>query len=245
MSILMRQVLDAWSLVPEMNHLPGRGASDSELDAAEARVGRSFPAEVRELYRRYDGGGFVGSNIMLSEVSKIGAGPRNQSPEERYQLALDLCARLGKPIPPIYQEFRAELFDWPDPPEDLIDLGSDGSDGRFGIWALADGAGSHPAIEIGECTKGDCLAIVGHTLADYLAARSAFYILGFTRFLPRWRQAVDILGLPIDLIESFNDRDDDAYFRLLNWASPNLPDKTPDPYDKRWTPDQIAAFARR
>jgi hypothetical protein len=240
----MRQVLDAWSLVPEMNHLPARGASDAELDAAEARVGRSFPAEVRELFRRYDGGGFVGSNIMLSEVSEIGARPRNQTPEEQYQYVLDQYAGLGQPIPPIYREFKAEMFDEPDPPEDLIDLGSDGSDGRFGIWALKDGSGSHPAIEIGECAPGECLAIVGEDLASYLGARSAFYILGFTRFLPRWRQAVDVLGLPIDLIESFNDRDDDAYFRLLNWASPKLPDTTPDPYDKRWTPDQIAAFAR-
>ena len=56
--------------------------------------------------------------------------------------------------------------------------------------------------------------------------------------------ALDALGVPADLRAGFSATGDD-YLRLLNWANPNLPDKTPDPYMRGLTPDEIDESSRR
>src|SRR5262249_11401604 len=181
-------------------------------------LGYSLPPELRELYAAYDGGDFLSGNINLLPLL----------PTVDDDLALTTASDLMR------------AWRWEIPPEMLI-FGGNGSAVEYGLWFRNPHFQSPLIVAIGE-NQG--LAVVGDSLAGFLAGHSAYYLLLYATKGYELTPALDALGVPAPL-RSFNCLDDLLYNRLLNWANPNLPDKEPDPYARSLTRDQINELALR
>lgn len=134
------------------------------------------------------------------------------------------------------QSDQLREWEWPIPDE-LVIFGGNGSDDMYGIWLPASNIPHAPVVvSVGEAM--DSYAVVGDTLAGFLAARSAYYLL--SDFVDSFDPvpALDALGVPAELRIGFT-WDDAFSFNLLNWANPNLPDKTPDSYQRGLSVAQI------
>jgi hypothetical protein len=217
-SICIQQVITAWSLATQVSHGSPGGAMRTSLTAAEHTLGHPLPPDLRELYAAYDGGDFLGGNIQL----------------------LPLLSTMGDDLALTTASDLMREWQWEIPPEMLI-FGGNGSEVEYGLWLHDPHAQSSLVIAISE-DQG--LAVVGDSLAGFLAGHSAFYVLLKASDGYDLVPALDALGVPANL-RSFAYLDDALYNRLLNWANPNLPDKEPDPWAHRMTRDQINEIAQR
>lgn len=131
-------------------------------------------------------------------------------------------------------------------PGELVVFGSDGSDGLFGLW-LPKGRSPDaqvPILEIGE--GGEGFALAGTDIVSFLMARTAQYLL----VLEADTGALDALAFPLELrarweqmeaqLRAGADSGDpellqaDTRFAadVVAWADPDLPDYSPDPYQR-------------
>lgn len=217
-SIEIQQVIIAWALATPVSYGSPGGASPAALADAERLLGYALPPALRELYAAYDGGGFLGNNINLLPLL----------PTMGHELALTTTSDLLRE------------WQWDIPPELLI-FGDNGSEVSYGLWLHEPRVQDPLVVALGE---GEGLAVVGDSLAGFLAGHSAFYLLLIATHGYDPVPALDALGVPARL-RSFDPMDDALYNRLLNWANPNLPDKEPDPYARGMTRDQINDIAQR
>lgn len=212
----VQQVLSAFARAGDSVRT-GPGASAADAAAAEASLGRPLPSEVAQLYRATDGFDLAGGNLQLY--------PLLGTDEE---LGVDEAGKT----------YRS--WDWPIPQE-LILIGSDGGDGAFGVWAPPDARRSIVVLVVVSLDETPALAVVGTSLAGFLAAWAAYYVpltLGETSEVAAF---LDELGVPAALREGESEFDDEHLYALLAWASPDLPDQEPDPYAR---PVALAVLTR-
>lgn len=234
----MRQVLEAWSLASEVSNGSWRGATLDEIVAAEGALGLALPSDMKELYKTYNGGDFLGGNLRFDPLFPV--------------LYRDLYAPVDANASEKYLNTESHslttasalMRSWHFPvPHELVMFGGNGSENWYGVWLPEEGRARPVVVELGEDDSPDALAIVGDDIASFLAAHSAYYLNSFASDGYDLKPALDVLGVP-DSLRGL-DIDDDQYFALLNWASPNLPDKSPDSYKRPGlTTEAINEFAR-
>ena len=215
-------VLAAWRLSGELGQAEPP-ASDGDLRRAEQVLGRRLPPAIVRLYAAVGGGSFAGGNLTLHPaVPEVDNG-------EGLSLATaaDLLRTWGWPVP-----------------EPLVVFGDNGAGDAFGVWVPRDGAGSPVVVQLGEVFEERCLAVVGDDLPSFLCGWTAYYLL-LADEGSDVSDALDALGVPPSLRSLEEDGSDDEFFRLLRWASPNLPDPQPDPYERGLTAEQVDAITRR
>jgi hypothetical protein len=219
----LRSVLRAWELTPALHELEP-GVPPAVLDEAEALLGRALPDDLRALYEAVGGGGALHGNLTLY--------PPVAADGDEDDLTLAGAAAAHR------------AWDWP-VPEELVVFGDNGQGDLFGVWLPGGDDDARPlVVEVGGVFEPETLAVVGTDLAAFLTGWSAYYLLLVT---PEHDTAagLDALGVPDELRTPGAELDDDDMAALLAWASPDLPDPAPDPYERGLTAEQVAAHARR
>jgi hypothetical protein len=142
-------VLDAWRLSAAVHALAGPLDEDGLL-AAEARLGRDLPTDLRRVYAFSDGFDGFDGNIHIERALK----------------AADFA-----------QDLRDS--DWDIAPELLV-FGGNGSDEHWALWYPAGASPDDPTpvIEIGEIFDGGSLALIGSSLPCFLRMVSGFHLAG-------------------------------------------------------------------
>lgn len=140
-------VLDAWRLSSAL-HTTGDPLDEDHLLAAEARLGRDLPTDLRRLFEFSDGFDGFDGNIHI----------------ERAIVAADFADDLRH-------------SDWDIAPELLV-FGGNGSDEHWALWYpdTAPPDDPTPVIEIGEIFDGGGLALVGSSLPRFLRMVSGFHL---------------------------------------------------------------------
>lgn len=212
------QVLAAWAAVP--GHVrPGRGAAAADLVAVQEQLGRTLPGELAELYRAADGVDLGDGSLRL------------------YPL-LGTDEELG--VDEAGQTYRS--WGWPIP-EELVVIGADETDRVYGVWAPS-GARRTLVVAADESLEEPALAVVGTSLAGFLAAWTAYHLprdLGETAAVAA---CLDRLEVPTPLREGESEFDDEHLHALLSWAGPDLPDDEPDPTARPVPPEELTRRAR-
>lgn len=214
------QVLTALSRVGEAVRT-APGASAQTVADAESAVGRPLPREVVELYRETDGLELAGGELQL------------------YPL-LGTDEELG--VVEAAATYRS--WDWAIP-EELVLLGTDGRDGAIGVWTPAGARHCVVAQAVMSLDGRPALAVLGTSLAGFLAAWTAYYLplsLGQTEGVTAF---LDELGVPAGLREGESEFDEEHLHALLAWASPDLPDDKPDPYARPADPTVLTRLSSR
>jgi hypothetical protein len=147
---MIDHLLEAWRLSPVRNDLQP-GASDEEIAAAEADLGRSLPEAARALYRAADGASLLGGNLNVNPLRA-----------ERFGVVVlsDWLRSVKWTIP-----------------EELVVFGDNGADDSFGLWLPRGRRDDDPAPVIQIAEVGDGLAIAGTSLVQFLIGWSAYYLL--------------------------------------------------------------------
>lgn len=210
----------AFETAPELADGVPSGATKDAIAAAERTLGFTFPPELLKLYTAFDGGYFVGGNFNLLPLI----------PKSDGDLALTTASDFLR------------TWDWPAPPE-LVVFGNDGSDEQYGLWITDPPVERPPVIDMGAVFEDESFAVAGDDLASFLAGHCGFHLVTYFQEGYDLAAALEALGVPKHLRE-MNPNSDRAYVAFLNWASPNLPDKSPDPYERGITREQINAFVR-
>jgi hypothetical protein len=214
----LAKVLEAWNASAEL-HSPNPGASSDGLERAQSDIGRPLPADVVELYRALDGGSLLHGNLNLLPLLPEGV-----------TLALTTSSDLLR------------SWDWAIPDELLV-FGDDGAGDQFGIWLPGTRDARPLIVQVGEMYGEErTLAIVGDDLPSFLLARTAYYLM-LLADEEETSEALAALDLPAHLRGLDGDGDDDL-FELLVWASPQLPDPRPDPYERGLTAAEVGSLAR-
>src|SRR2546422_5158923 len=104
---MIDQLLDAWRLSSDHHELHA-GASDEQIAAAEAVLGRSLPEPARSFYRATDGASLLDGNLNVYPLH-------------------------GEPFGLVVHTDRLRSVEWTIP-EELVVFGNDGSDDSFGLW---------------------------------------------------------------------------------------------------------------
>lgn len=164
----MERVFRAWAASPAL-HAPKPPARAEQIDSLEKSLSFVLPSAMRDLYRRSNGGQFLGGNVILHPLE-----------------GTDLSVA------------RASAFlraaNWPIPAQ-LVILGSDGQGDPWGLWSPG-APGVQPAVvSVGQLFEPESLAVAGTSLERFLTVRTAYYSL----VLGAPSAALDELGLPIEL----------------------------------------------
>ena len=135
---------------------------------------------------------------------------------------------------------RLRSWDWP-VPDELIVFGDNGQGDHFGIWAPREGGARPLVVQIGQVFEDACMAVVGDDLGSFLVGWGSYYalLLGDEEAL---REIAP--DLPEELSSLDDDGSDEELHAILTWASPGLPDRRPDPYERGLTAAQVDAIAR-
>ena len=142
-------VLDAWRLSSALHTLSDPLDEDGLL-AAEARLGRPLPTDLRRVYEFSDGFDGFGGSVRI----------------ERALVAADLAEDLRD-------------SNWDIAPELLV-FGGNGSDEHWALWYPdgASPDDPTPVIEIGEIFDGGGLALLGSSLPRFLRMISGAHLAG-------------------------------------------------------------------
>jgi hypothetical protein len=140
-------VLDAWRLSSAF-HAIADPLDEDGLLAAEARLGRDLPTDLRRVYEFSDGFDGFSGNVQIERALK----------------AADFAEDLRD-------------SDWDIPPELLV-FGGSGSDEHWALWYPdgASPDDPTPVIEIGEIFDGGGLALLGSSLPRFLRMISGFHL---------------------------------------------------------------------
>jgi hypothetical protein len=210
-------IVRSWELSGSSELEPG--ASYDALQEAQRKLGRTFPLEFAALYRRFNGGGVVGGNIIFYPLD-------------------------GEDPSVVQSSGRMRTYDWPIPDELLV-FASDGSDDLFGLWLPKTGARINPVIEVGQNGDDGGFSIHATSFFGFLRGRTAYYLLLQDDEIPRrtLSRALDAIGVPSALRTPGDDLGEEEYDALLRWANPGLPE-TPLS-DACLTADDISRFVEQ
>lgn len=199
----IEQVVAAWAAAGAAVRT-GRGVPAQQLVAAQERLGRPLPGEVSALYRATDGVDIGPDTLVLH--------PLLGSDED---LGVVEAADT-------YRSWGWEI------PDELVVLGSDAGDRVYGVWAPS-GARRTLVVVAEESLEGPALAVVGTSLAGFLAAWTAYHLPRSRGETAEVAACLDLLEVPQGLREGESEFDEEHLHALLAWASPGLPDEEPDP----------------
>lgn len=207
-------MLRAWRAAGDLVEL-GSPADEDTIARAEAGLGHPLPPEVRELYVACDGMSLAGADLTLHPLHDVG--------------------RLG------VATASGQLREWNWPvPEELLVIGDNGGGEVFGVWDVPS-ARRAPLVEMGSPTEEADLAVLGTTLAGFLAAWTAYYLPLAGEGDPAVDRCLHELGVPADLRSGDTE---EHLWALLAWGSPDLPDPRPDPYERPLAPQEITRVAQ-
>ncbi len=223
----IQTLFDAWQAT-EIDPSVNPPATESEIQAAEQKIGATLPQSLREVYQLFNGGWFWELDFLPLE-----------------------------PTPKSYGLTRGNEqfieYGWHIPKEIRLFAGMGGEE-NFGIWLAETGNPiyNHPIIEVGELHDEGCMGIVGTNLISFLSGWSAFQLvmtedselwkveLGEDKDAPnrlqRIQTALDMRKVPQSLRSEHHHEDPDENFaQLRKWADPLLPDPHGDSYNQRYT----------
>lgn len=216
-SLTILDVLRAWALAPQHVRTTA-GVSAEEVRRVQEALGLTLPEELVELYRSTDGMQLEGGDLELYPWA---------ASEEGFGLE-DASA--------LHRQWEWGL------PDELLVIGSDGSDGLFGVWA-APGARHAIVVHAFISLEEPAMAVVGTSLASFLAAWTAYYLPLVGGESAQVAACLDALGVPEGLREGESDVDDEHVSALLAWASPDLPDEDPQPYERPVSSAELTRLA--
>ncbi|MBD8062858.1 SMI1/KNR4 family protein [Oceanitalea stevensii] len=210
------RVLRAWRAAGAHVDL-GPPAEEAEIARAESSPGLSLPREVRELYGACNGMSFASGDLVLHPLTGPG----------------------GEGVTTASRQLRER--DWP-VPEELVVLGHTGGEEVLGVWVVPEARRSLVVL-MGSPSEEPGLAVLGTSLGGFLAAWSAYVLpLGDPGDDPAVADCLAELGAPAP--ETTPD-DEEHVLRLLAWASPDLPDPRPDPYERPLSPVELTRLAQQ
>ncbi|WP_152191713.1 SMI1/KNR4 family protein [Georgenia satyanarayanai] len=210
------RVLRAWRAAGAHVDL-GAPVDERLLARAESELGFPLPQDVRDLYAACDGMALASGDLVLHP----------------------LVAPDGEGVTTASRQLRAE--GWP-VPEELLVLGGTGGDEVLGVWVVPD-ARRTLVVVMGSPSEEPDLAVLGTSLAGFLAAWSAYFLpLGDPGDDPAIGECLTELGAPAG--PAVLD-DEEHVLRLLAWASPDIPDPRPDPYERPLSPAELTRLAQQ
>ncbi len=227
MNMTIQMLVEAWK-VSEAHHSMKPPATETEIQAAETKIGTTLPPPLREVYQVFNGG-------WAFELKFFPLFP----PPEHYALT--------------NSNERYIAYEWHIPKE--IRLFADmGGEEVFGIWlpCCGDPIYNHPIIEVGDIGEQGCMGVVGTNLISFLSGWSAFQLvmtedselwkveLGEDKDAPnrlqRIQTALNTRKVPQSLRSEHHHEDPDKNFaQLRKWADPQLPDPSGNSYTQRYT----------
>lgn len=223
----IQMLVEAWK-VSEAHHSMNPPATETEIQAAETKIGTTLPPPLREVYPLFNGG-------WALELDFFPLFP----PPEHYALTNSN---------ELYIEYEWRI------PKEIRLFASMGGEEVFGIWLPATGNPiySHPIIEVGFITGEGCMGWVGTNLLSFLRGWSAFQLvmtendelwkveLGEDKDAPnrlkRTQTALNTLFVPQSLRAEHHYEDPDENFaQLRKWADPQLPNPHGNSYSQEYT----------
>ena len=223
----IQTLFDAWQAT-EIDPSVNPPATESEIQAAENKIGTTLPQPLREVYQLFNGGWFWELNFLPLE-----------------------------PTPKSYGLTRGNEqfieYGW-DIPKEIRLFALEGGSDLFGIWLAEAGNPiyNHPIIEVGMIFEAGCMGVVGTNLISFLSGWSAFQLvmtedselwkveLGEDKDAPnrlqRIQTALNTRKVPQSLRSEHHHEDPDENFaQLRKWADPQLPDPSGNSYTQRYT----------
>lgn len=221
----IQTLLDAWKASGAYTSIEAP-ATETDIQAAEQKIGATLPVLLREVYPLFNGGWAWGLDFF----------PLFPPPEH---FALTNSNEL-------YIEYQWRI------PQEIRLFAGDGGGGAFGIWLLACGNPiyNHPVIEVGELAGEEgCMGLAGTNLISFLRGWSAYrmmmqYIileavdkskeLEFLNKLqvPRWLRYEHFDESQYDATHAW---EDPHFTQLRKWADPQLPDPSGSSYNQEYT----------
>ena len=210
----IQMLLDTWKVAGA--HLSiDPPATETEIQAAEEKIGATLPQSLREVYPLFNGGwawelDFYPLNIP-SDNSPFAVTNSNEK----------------------YIEYGWHI------PKEIRLFAGDGGGGGFGIWLLACGNPmyNHPVIEVGELAGEEgCMGVAGTNLLSFLRGWSAVRLLAQELDKSKEVAFLDSLQVPQSLRAEHHHEDPEENFaQLRKWADPSLPDPHGDSYSQLYT----------
>ncbi|PYG01677.1 hypothetical protein SAMN05216184_101136 [Georgenia satyanarayanai] len=212
----IQRVLRAWRAAGAHIEL-GEPADEALIARAEAELGLPLPREVRELYAAGNGMSLASGDLVLHPL--VGLEHQGVTGGSR----------------------QLRQWDWP-VPEELVVLGDSGGEEVLGVWVVPE-AQRTLVVTMGSPLDEPALAVLGTSLAGFLAAWSAYFLpLGDPGDDPAIADCLAELGAPAPLTSP---DDEEHLLRLLAWGSPDLPDPRPDPYERPLSPAELTRLAQQ
>ena len=223
----IQTLIDCWVKSGQF-HDVNPPATESEIQAAEEKIGTTLPQPLREVYPLFNGGS-IWALVFL---------PLEPTPK-------DYGLTRGN------EQFIE--YGW-DIPKEIHLFALEGGSDFFGIWLPETGNPiyNHSIIEVGTIFEEGCMGVVGTNLISFLRGWSAFQFvmeeddelwkveLGEDKDAPnrlkRIQTALDMLQVPQSLRAEHHHEDPDENFaQLRKWADPNLPDPAGNSYSQLYT----------
>ena len=223
----IQMLFDAWKASGAFALIEAPG-TESEIQAAEQKIGAQLPRPLREIYSLFNGRWAWALDFY----------PLNFPPEHSSVVLANANEE--------YIEYG-----WRHIPKEIRLFAGDGGGGMFGIWLseTSNPIFNHPIIEVGEMPDEEgCMGVAGTNLLSFLRGWSAYRLmleesnelriveLGEDKDAPtrlqRIQTALDMLQVPQSLR---GDNFDDEIAPFRKWADPQLPDPYGDSYTQRYT----------
>ena len=207
----IQTLVEAWK-VSGADHSMNPPATETEIQAAEKKIGTTLPQPLREVYQLFNGGWFWELNFLPLE-----------------------------PTPKSYGLTRGNEqfieYGW-DIPKEIRLFALEGGSDLFGIWLAEAGNPiyNYPIIEVGMIFEAGCMGIVGTNLISFLCEWITYYLM--LQELDKSKEVafLDSLQVPQSLRTEHHHEDPEENFaQLRKWADPQLPDPYGDSYSQRYT----------
>ena len=173
--------------------------------------------------------------LLLNTVLTVREREAHSHARLGWETFTDAVVRLGAAT----ASAQLREWDWP-VPEELLVIGDNGGGEVFGVWVVP-GARRAPLVQMGSPTEEADLAVLGTTLGGFLAAWTAFYLPLAGEGDPAVDRCLHELDVPAHLRSGDSE---EHLWALLAWASPDLPDPQPDPYERPQVPHEITRLAQ-
>lgn len=237
-----KELIHAWRRSADLHQLNPRASLD-ELQEVEETLGYPLPGPLREFYRFSNGASLLAGNLKIYTLQpqKIKVAKPFVNPYQPTKPPMTEYTTRGL----VTETLFLREHNWPIPAEVLV-FGDTGSDSLFGIWLpLTPGPTFvHPIVEIGEVfDTPKNMAVVGSSLMPFLYTRTAYYLLQDSSDADI--AGLDAMGVPMSFRGREPDPDDLLYGRILQWADPNLPSFTPDPYNRGYDAEELGEIFRQ
>lgn len=238
MSLTQEELTRLEILVSFIENGSGGPTPEGDIDRAEAQLGRPLPVDLRTWLKSVDGAILAEGNLHLSPLWGNG-----EADDQVTAIATQTAA------------LRSSGWHLP---EELVLIGHDGSDQRFGLWIPAEGDDPNVvvALDLEPTADSPSFWIVGESFLSFLAGWSV-------AFAHLHHGAVyELLQVPAELQQTVQDEvvvdsggravaqeEETLFTRQLKFASPSVPAVWPGDEEQALTADElrraIAALPRR